>query len=45
MTSEIAENLGWPRRTAYRVLNGLTEEGETRTKKPEVRRVIRTRMD
>jgi predicted transcriptional regulator len=44
MTSEITEELGWPRRTANEELNGLAEEGEIRKKKPEARRVtwIRT---
>jgi hypothetical protein len=27
MTSEIAKELGWPRRTTYEVLNRLAEEG------------------
>ncbi|WP_227379949.1 helix-turn-helix domain-containing protein [Haladaptatus halobius] len=34
MTSEIAEELGWPRRTAYEVLNGFADDGEIRKKKP-----------
>ncbi|SIR88889.1 Sugar-specific transcriptional regulator TrmB [Haladaptatus litoreus] len=40
VTSEIAEVLGWPRWTVYKVLNRLAEEGEIRKKKPEARRVI-----
>ncbi|WP_435157850.1 helix-turn-helix domain-containing protein [Haladaptatus sp. DFWS20] len=36
MTSEIAEELGWPRRTAYEVLNGLADDGKNRKKKPLV---------
>ncbi|WP_227379945.1 hypothetical protein [Haladaptatus halobius] len=40
MASEIAAELGWPRRTANGELNGLAEEGEIRKKKPEARRVI-----
>lgn len=40
MTSKIVEGLGWPRRTAYEVLNGLAEEGEIRKKRPKARRVI-----
>ncbi|WP_435157365.1 hypothetical protein [Haladaptatus sp. DFWS20] len=45
MTSEIAEERGWPPRTAYEVLHGLAEEGEIRKKKPEARRVIWIRME
>jgi hypothetical protein len=36
MTSEIVEELGWPWRTAYEVLNGLADDGEIRKKKPPV---------
>lgn len=32
MTSEIAEKLGWPRRTAYEVLNGFVDDGNNRKK-------------
>ena len=45
MTSEIAKERGWPRRSAYEVLNGLTDEGEIRKKKPEARRVIWIRTE
>ena len=40
MTSEIADELGWSRRSAYNVLSRLHENGEIRKKKPEARRVI-----
>ncbi len=40
MTSEIAEERGWPHRTVYEVLNGFAEEGEIRKKKPEAHRVV-----
>lgn len=40
MTGEIAEVPGWPRRTAYEVLNGLVDDGEIRKKKPEASLVI-----
>lgn len=33
MTSEIAEERGWPRRTAYEVLNVLADEGAIRKKR------------
>ena len=39
ITNEVAEELGWPQRTAYEVLSGLAEDGMIR-KKPEARRVI-----
>jgi DNA-binding MarR family transcriptional regulator len=45
MTSEIAEEFGWPRQTAYEVLNGLADDGEIRKKKPEARRVIWIRTE
>ncbi|WP_164974811.1 hypothetical protein [Halegenticoccus tardaugens] len=45
MTSEVAEELGWPRRSTYTVLNGLAEDGKIRKKKPEARRVIWIRPD
>ena len=32
MTSEIAKELGWPRRTAYEVLSGPADDGEIRKK-------------
>ncbi len=44
MTSEVAEELGWPQRTAYEVLNGLADEGEI-WKKPEARRAIWIRTE
>ncbi len=40
MTSEIADELGWSRRSAYNVLSRLHENEEIRKKKPEARRVI-----
>ncbi len=40
MTSEIADELGWSRRSAYNVLTRLHESDEIRKKKPEARRVI-----
>ncbi|WP_433630984.1 hypothetical protein [Halomicrococcus sp. NG-SE-24] len=40
MTSEIADALDWPRRSAFNVLDGLADEGKIRKKKPEARRVI-----
>lgn len=40
MTSQIAEERGWPRWTASDVLNGLAEEEKIRTKKPKARQVI-----
>ncbi len=40
MTSEIADELGWSRRSAYDVLTRLHENDEIRKKKPEARRVI-----
>jgi DNA-binding MarR family transcriptional regulator len=39
-SGELAEMLGWPRRTVYQVLDGLADEGAIRKKKPEERRVI-----
>ncbi|WP_227378316.1 hypothetical protein [Haladaptatus halobius] len=41
----MAEELEWPRQTAYEVLNRLAEEGEIRKKKPESRRVIWIRTE
>ncbi len=40
MTSEIADELDWSRRSAYNVLNRLHENGEIRKKKPEARHVM-----
>ncbi|MFB9809505.1 hypothetical protein ACFFQF_32535 [Haladaptatus pallidirubidus] len=40
MTAEIADELGWSRRSAYNVLSRLHESDEIRKKKPEARRVI-----
>jgi|GEM_PF-6202624 len=39
-TGELAEVLGWPRRTVYNHLSTLEEDGELRKKKPEPRRAI-----
>ncbi|RBI60518.1 hypothetical protein DMJ13_18695 [halophilic archaeon] len=40
MTSEVADALDWPRRSAFNVLDDLADEGKIRKKKPEARRVI-----
>lgn len=40
LTSEISDELGWSRRSAYNVLSELAEDGEIRKKKPEERRII-----
>ncbi|SIR88829.1 hypothetical protein SAMN05421858_4360 [Haladaptatus litoreus] len=45
MTSEIADELGWFRRSTYNVLSRLHENGEIRKKKPEARRVIWIRTE
>ncbi|GAA0260585.1 hypothetical protein ACFFQF_23705 [Haladaptatus pallidirubidus] len=45
MTSEIADELGWSRRSAYNVLTRLHENDEIRKKKPEERRVIWIRTE
>ncbi|RBI59963.1 hypothetical protein DMJ13_19905 [halophilic archaeon] len=45
MTSEIADELGWSRRSAYNVLSELAEDGKIRKKKPEERRVIWVRLE
>jgi DNA-binding GntR family transcriptional regulator len=37
---ELAEELGWPRRTAYELLSDLTEQGMVRRKKTGHRTVI-----
>lgn len=37
---ELAEELGWPRRTAYELLSDLTEQGMIRRKKTGHRTVI-----
>ena len=39
-TGEIADELGIPRRTAYKYLETLAENDRIRKKKPEPRRVI-----
>lgn len=39
-TGELAENLGIPRRTAYKYLQSLAEENKITKKKPDPRRVI-----
>jgi DNA-binding MarR family transcriptional regulator len=39
-TGELADNLGWPRRTVYELLTTLEERDEVRKKKPEPRRAI-----
>ena len=39
-TGELADNLGWPRRTVYELLATLEERGDVRRKKPEPRRAI-----
>ena len=39
-TGELADNLGWPRRTVYELLTALEERGDVRKKKPEPRRAI-----
>ena len=39
-TGELADNLGWPRRTVYELLATLEERGDVRKKKPEPRRAI-----
>ncbi len=45
MTSEIADELGWSRRSAYNVLTRLHESDEISKKKPEARRVIWIRTE
>jgi hypothetical protein len=45
MTSEVTDELGWPWRRAYEVLNRLADEKEIRKKKPEARRVIWIRTE
>ncbi|ODR80258.1 hypothetical protein BG842_06165 [Haladaptatus sp. W1] len=40
MTCEIAEERRWPWRTAYEISNRFTDDGETRKKKAEARRMI-----
>lgn len=45
MTGELAEILGWPRRSVYKVLSELADEGEIRQKKSEERRVILIRSE
>jgi DNA-binding IclR family transcriptional regulator len=39
-TGELADTLGWPRRTVYELLSTLEERGDVRKKKPEPRRAI-----
>ena len=39
-TGELADRLGWPRRTVYELLSTLEERGDVRKKKPEPRRAI-----
>lgn len=39
-TGELAESLGWPRRSVYKALTELAEDGTIRKKKPEPRRAI-----
>jgi len=43
--SELAESLGWPRRTVYKLLSDLHEEGRVRRKKTGHRTVIWIRPD
>ena len=43
-TGELADNLGWPRRTVYELLTTLEERGDVRKKKPEPRRAIWIRL-
>ena len=38
--SELAETLGWPRRTVHKLLSDLNEEGRVRRKKTGHRTVI-----
>ncbi|WP_227380909.1 hypothetical protein [Haladaptatus halobius] len=45
MTAEIADELGWSRRSAYNVLSRLHKSDEIRKKKPEARRVIWIRTE
>jgi DNA-binding IclR family transcriptional regulator len=40
MTAEVAGALDIPRRTAYKYLDELADDGRVRKKKPEPRRVI-----
>jgi DNA-binding IclR family transcriptional regulator len=42
---ELAEELGWPRRTAYELLSDLTEQGMVRRKKTGHRTVIWIRLE
>jgi DNA-binding IclR family transcriptional regulator len=42
---ELAEKLGWPRRTAYKLLSDLAEEGMIRRKKTGHRTVIWIQSD
>lgn len=39
-TGELADALGWPRRTVYNHLSALEKDGRLRKKKPEARRAI-----
>jgi DNA-binding MarR family transcriptional regulator len=39
-TGELADILGWPRRTVYELLSTLEDRGDVRKKKPEPRRAI-----
>jgi DNA-binding MarR family transcriptional regulator len=39
-TGELADVLGWPRRSVYQVLQELAEDNCIRKKKPEPRRAI-----
>lgn len=39
-TGELAKNLGIPRRTAYKYLQELADEGRIRKKKPEPKHAI-----
>lgn len=43
-TSELADRLDWPRRTAYEVLDELAAEGVIYKKKPERSRAIWMRV-
>ena len=44
-SGELADVMGWPRRTVYEALQTLSEDGLIRKKKPEPRRAIWIKSD
>ena len=44
-SGELADVMGWPRRTVYEALQTLSEDGLIRKKKPEPRRAIWIKTD